>query len=105
MTRAKTTAQWRREVPAYDRMCSDVEVLAPHLPFGGGRAAVAHIDPDTHRVSFIVRVTDADLPALRALVGGVPVTRMEPAPGAVMWVYRGSAPDLRRLLRALGARQ
>lgn len=101
MTRAKTTAQWRREVPAYDRMCRDVDLLAPHLPFGGGRAAVAHIDPDTRAVSFIVRVTEADLPALRRLVGDAPLTRMEPRPGLAMWVYRGHDTDMAALLKAV----
>jgi hypothetical protein len=67
MSRPKTAAQWRREVPAYDRMIRDVEQATVRLPFGGGRAAVAHIDPDTETVSFIVRVTAPDLPLLHRL--------------------------------------
>jgi hypothetical protein len=105
MSCAKTTAQWRREVPAYDRMCRDVEAIAHRLPFGGGRGAVAHIDPNTRTVSFILRVTEVDLPLLRGLVGDVPLTHLEPNPGFTMWVYRGSPDAMDALKRRLGVRR
>lgn len=97
MTRAKTTAQWRREVPAYDRMIRDVEQVTGRLPFGNGRAAVAHIDPDTRTVSFILRVVEHELPLLRGLVGNAPLEELHPEPGFTMWVYRGSPADMAAL--------
>jgi hypothetical protein len=103
MTRAKTHAQWCREVPAYKRMCEDVEQLAHRLPFGGGMAAVSHIHPDTRTVSFILRVTAPELPLLRDLVGDAPLERLEPQPGFEMWVYRGYPDDMAALKNRLGA--
>ena len=102
MTRAKTTAQWRREVPAYDRMIHDVERVTGRLPFGHGRAAIAHINPDTRTVSFILRVVEPDLPLLRGLVGNAPLERLEPQPGFEMFVYRGGQHDMDALKNRLG---
>lgn len=102
MSRAKTTAQWRREVPAYDRMCRDVEQITHRLPFGNGRAAVAHIDPDTRTVSFILRVVEHELPLLHGLVGRAPLERLEPQPGFEMFVYRGDPDDMDALKSRLG---
>jgi hypothetical protein len=105
VTRAKTTAQWRREVPAYDRMCRDVEQITHRLPFGGGRAAVAHIHPDTRTVSFILRVVEHQIPLLRGLVGDAPLEELQPEPGFTMWVYRGSLADMTALKSQLGVRR
>jgi hypothetical protein len=51
----KTTAQWRREVPAYDRAVRAVEALRANWA-GKGRLPhiVAHIHPDTRIVSIIL---------------------------------------------------
>jgi len=104
MTRM-TTAQWRREVPAYDRMCRDVTATAGRLPFGNGRAAVAHINPDTRVVSFILRVTEADIPLLRDLVGDTSLERVAAPDGFAFWVYRGTPDDMTRLKARLGVRR
>ena len=53
---AKTTAQWRREFPAYDKAYRAVEKAA----WPGGPRMVAHIHPDTHVVSIILDGSAAD---------------------------------------------
>lgn len=59
MTRAKTTAQWRREVPAYDRAIRAVEDLHKAWP-GRAPRIIAHIHPDTRVVSIILDGDRAD---------------------------------------------
>jgi hypothetical protein len=59
VTRAKTTAQWRKEVPAYDRAIRAVEGLIANWP-GQRRNIVAHIHPDTRVVSIILHGNRAD---------------------------------------------
>ncbi len=55
MSRAKTTAQWRREVPAYDRACKAVQKLrTANGGHGHGPRTIAHLDPDTRTVSIIL---------------------------------------------------
>lgn len=49
-----TTAQWRREVPAYDRAFRAVESLLSSGPAWAGRV-IAHLHPDTRVVSILVR--------------------------------------------------
>jgi hypothetical protein len=58
MTRAKTTAQWRREVPAYDKAIRAVESAVKAWP--GGPRMIAHVHPDTRVVSLILDGTEAD---------------------------------------------
>lgn len=66
----RTPAQWRKEVPAYDQAVRDVENLRRNWP-GRGRAphVVAHLDPDTRQVSFILRGFPEQLHDLMALLG------------------------------------
>ena len=52
--KAKTTAQWRREVPAYDRAIRAAERLLAARPTWAGRV-IAHIHPDTRVVSILLR--------------------------------------------------
>ncbi|WP_203823117.1 hypothetical protein [Paractinoplanes ferrugineus] len=57
MTR-KTTAQWRREVPAYDKAIRAVEqLLKSWPPSPHGLPLVAHLDPDTRVVSIVLHGT------------------------------------------------
>jgi hypothetical protein len=51
--RAKTTAQWRREVPAYDKAIRAVEAVSAAWP-GQAPRLIAHIHPDTRIVSIIM---------------------------------------------------
>jgi hypothetical protein len=51
---AKTTAQWRREVPAYDKAIRAAEHLLAARPTWAGRV-IAHIHPDTLVVSILLR--------------------------------------------------
>lgn len=51
MTRAKTPAQWRREIPAYDTALRAVEAVVATRRFGH---MVAHLDPDTLAVSLVL---------------------------------------------------
>jgi hypothetical protein len=95
-----TIAQWRREVPAYDRMYRDVVAVASKLPFGNRLSVIAHIDEDTRIVAFVLRVTDAEIPALRSLVGNV---ALEPIPGGRFW--RGTPTDMTALRARLGMRR
>lgn len=56
--RARTAAQWRREVPAYDQAWTSVEILRVRWP-GAGRIPhmVAHIHPDSRVVSIVLHGT------------------------------------------------
>jgi hypothetical protein len=51
---AKSTAQWRREVPAYDKAVRAAEHLLKTCPDWAGRV-IAHIHPDTLVVSILLR--------------------------------------------------
>jgi hypothetical protein len=53
-----TTAQWRREVPAYDKAIRAVEAVAASWP--ARPRMIAHIHPDTRVVSIILDGSDAD---------------------------------------------
>jgi hypothetical protein len=66
----KTAAQWRREVPEYDDAIRCVEKLARNWP-APSRAphVVAHLDPDTRQVSFILRGFPSQLHELMDLLG------------------------------------
>lgn len=55
---AKTSAQWRRQAPAYDRAVRVVEALRES--WSGGPLVVAHIHPDTHVVSIILHGDRSD---------------------------------------------
>lgn len=55
----KTTRQWRREVPAYDRLIRDVEALIASWP-GQPPRIIAHLNPDTIGLSIILDGTGAD---------------------------------------------
>lgn len=51
----KTTAQWRREVPAYDQLIRAVQRLAANWPgTGSAPRIIAHLNPDTRVVSVIL---------------------------------------------------
>jgi hypothetical protein len=56
----KTTAQWRRDVPAYDRAIRMVEAMHAGWPARRVPRSVAHLDPETLTVSIILDGTDAD---------------------------------------------
>lgn len=54
MAEAKTTAEWRREVPAYDKAFRAAESLLAAGP-AWDRRVVAHLHPDTRVVSILLR--------------------------------------------------
>lgn len=53
MTAAKTPAQWRREVPAYDKAYRAVKAMLAEWP-GRPPHMVAHLNPDTRVVSIVL---------------------------------------------------
>lgn len=59
MSRAKTTAQWRREVPNYDRAIRAVEAAIQNWPSRRPPRVIAHIHPDTRVVSIILDGSEA----------------------------------------------
>lgn len=91
MTR-KTTAQWRREHPAYDLAYRAVEALraTQRLPH-----TVAHIHPDTHHVSIILHGTQAHTSIADGLLYdfGIPAGswRQETGYGVQYWRKRVTA--------------
>jgi hypothetical protein len=54
VTRAKTVAEWQRDVPVYDKAVRDVTHLLDNWPDWRVPRLVAHIDPDTRRVSIVL---------------------------------------------------
>jgi hypothetical protein len=58
VTRAKTTAQWRREVPAFDRAHKAVVALIANWP--GCPRMTDHLNEDTLVVSIILHGNRAD---------------------------------------------
>jgi len=60
VSRAKTTAQWRREVPAYDTAIRAVEAAVKGWPAGRAPRMIAHLHPDTHVVSIILDGSEGD---------------------------------------------
>ncbi len=97
--RVKTAAQWRGEVPAYDRACAHADALRKHW---SGHLIVAHLDPETLVVSCRIRVVPARLPAVQEVLGGVRfVAQQHPVQGTVHY-YRGTAADLELLAHRFG---
>lgn len=101
MSRAKTTAQWRRDDPVFAAMSDDVVRLRNNWP---GTHSVAHRDETTGAVTFHLHVREHDLGKLRQMLGNIPVNPMRDArSGLTTYHFRGRRPDMDRLLSRLGA--